>query len=126
MTTATRPSSWCGNRMISNVNELTPDRALIFRLTHADNLSWILDHGLHCNASDVLDPNFVEIGNADLILKRPTRRVPVTPGGTLDHYRRPMRVLTRFAEASFSASNTRPSCEPSRSMTVGSRQRIVC
>ena len=58
--------------MISNVNELTPERALIFRLTHADNLSWILDHGLHCKASDVLDPNFVEIGNEDLILKRPT------------------------------------------------------
>ena len=72
--------------MISNVNELTPERALIFRLTHADNLSWILDHGLHCKASDVLDPNFVEIGNEDLILKRPKRSVPVTPGGTLNHY----------------------------------------
>ena len=72
--------------MIGNVQELTPQRALIFRVTHVDNLAWILDHGLHCKASDVQDPNFVEIGNADLIRKRPTKRVPVRPGGTLDQY----------------------------------------
>ena len=72
--------------MIANVSELTPQRALIFRLTHVDNLPWILDHGLHCKTSDVQDPNFVEIGNTDLIRKRPTRRVPVAPGRTLDHY----------------------------------------
>ena len=72
--------------MIANVNELTPQRALIFRVTHMDNLPWILDHGVHCKASNVQDPNFVEIGNADLIQKRPGKRVPIAPGGTLDQY----------------------------------------
>ena len=72
--------------MISNMNELTPEQALIFRVTHVDNLPWTLDHGLHCKASDVQDPNFVEIGNTDLIRKRPARRVPIAPGATLDHY----------------------------------------
>lgn len=72
--------------MIRNTNELTPERALIFRVTHVNNLPWILDNGLHCKASNVLDPNFVVIGNADLIQKRPTKRVPVDPGGMLDQY----------------------------------------
>ena len=72
--------------MLSNVSELTPERALIFRVTHVDNLPWTLDHGLHCKASGVQDPNFVEIGNTDLIRKRPMRTVPVAPGRTLDHY----------------------------------------
>ena len=72
--------------MISNLNELTPEHALIFRVTHVDNLQWILEHGLHCKASSVLDPNFIEIGNPDLIQKRPTKSVQIAPGGTLDQY----------------------------------------
>lgn len=72
--------------VIDSVSEITPEKALIFRVTHIENVAWILDHGLHCKASNLQDPNFVSIGNPDLIQRRPLRRVPVTPGHTLDHY----------------------------------------
>lgn len=65
---------------------LNPDRALIFRITHRDNLPWIMDHGLHASNGDVCDPNFRNIGNLDLISKRSQRIVPVGKGGTLSDY----------------------------------------
>jgi hypothetical protein len=65
---------------------LNPKDALIFRVTHRDNLPWILDHGLHAKSSNVLDPNFRRIGDLDLIDKRSTRRVRVGQGGTLSDY----------------------------------------
>ena len=63
-----------------------PEAACIFRITHVNNLPWILDHGLHCENSDVKDPGFVPIGMADLIKKRRGRPVPIGPGGTLSDY----------------------------------------
>jgi hypothetical protein len=65
---------------------LNPDRARIFRITHRDNLPWILDHGLHASNGRILDPNFRNIGNLDLIDKRSYRVVKVGPGGTLSDY----------------------------------------
>jgi hypothetical protein len=66
--------------------ELTADNALIFRITHRDNLSWILDNGLHCRNSEKQDPNFVNVGLVELIDKRKTWAVPVLPNGTLSDY----------------------------------------
>jgi len=65
---------------------LNADRARIFRITHRDNVPWILDHGLHAPKGRVLDPNFRNIGNLDLIDKRAHRVVRVGPGGTLGDY----------------------------------------
>jgi len=65
---------------------LTPEKALIFRIIHRDNLPWILENGLHCANSGKSDPNFVPIGNPDLIGKRKVRQVPQAPGGTLSDY----------------------------------------
>ena len=62
---------------------LNPDKALIFRVTHRGNVSWILDNGLVSRNSGVADPNFVAIGNPELIDKRRSRDVPIPPGGTL-------------------------------------------
>jgi len=62
---------------------LGPNAARIFRITHVTNVPWILDHGLHCQNSEKVDPNFVPIGLADLIQKRVTRRVLAGPRGTL-------------------------------------------
>ena len=59
---------------------------LVYRITHIDNVPWILEHGLHSDSSDVRDPNFVSIGNPDLISKRAVHGVPVGPGGTLGDY----------------------------------------
>jgi hypothetical protein len=65
---------------------LNPEKALIFRITHIDNVPWMLDNGLHCRTSGLQDPGFVAIGNQDLIDKRITREVDVRPGGTLSDY----------------------------------------
>lgn len=65
---------------------LTPKKALIFRITHVRNLPWILKNGLHCRTSSVHDPEFVPIGNAELIEKRHYKRIECEPGGTLSDY----------------------------------------
>ena len=72
--------------MANHYPNLNPEKALIWRIVHRDNLTWILDNGLHCANSGVLSPNYVNIGNADLIDKRRHRAVPITPGGTLADY----------------------------------------
>ena len=70
--------------MTANLN---PERALIFRIVHVSNVPWILEHGdLHCPSSAEQDPNYVNIGNAELIAKRSRRIVPIPPGGTLSDY----------------------------------------
>jgi hypothetical protein len=65
---------------------LNPSKAFIFRVTHRENLPWILDHGLHAQSSASLDPNFRQIGDPELIHKRTRRAIPVDPGGTLSDY----------------------------------------
>jgi hypothetical protein len=65
---------------------LTLDRALIFRITHRDNVLRILTHGIHCQSSEVVNPAFVSIGSADIIGKRTSRTVDVAPGGLLVNY----------------------------------------
>lgn len=65
---------------------LNATAARIFRITHIKNVPWILRHGLHCRSSDIADPDFVPIGNPDLIHKRSDRPVPIPPGGWLADY----------------------------------------
>lgn len=72
--------------VIRDVDELTPQRALVFRLTHIDNMPWILANGLHCSTSARRDPDFVSIGNTEVIQKRRRTAVPVGPRQTLADY----------------------------------------
>ena len=65
---------------------LNPEKALIWRIVHRDNVPWILDNGVHCRNSTVRDPGYIDIGNAELIDKRAHRSVPIGPGGTLSDY----------------------------------------
>jgi len=65
---------------------LNPERALIFRITHRDNVPWILDHGVHCAASPVKDPGYVQIGKPDLIAERRQHPVPLPSAGVLSDY----------------------------------------
>jgi ssDNA thymidine ADP-ribosyltransferase, DarT len=67
-------------------NNLNAQKALIFRIVHRGNVPWMLDHGVHCGSSATRDPNYITIGNADLIAKRTSRSVPVHPHGTLEDY----------------------------------------
>ena len=66
--------------------DLTPQRGLLFRITHVANLPWLLANGLHSANGGMVDPGFTAIGNPDLIAGRAHRRVPVPPGGTLADY----------------------------------------
>lgn len=66
--------------------KLNADKALIFRITHRDNVPWILGHGMCCRNASVQDPNYRTIGNPELIDKRQRRSVPIPPGGTLSDY----------------------------------------
>jgi hypothetical protein len=68
------------------MSSLTPEKALIFRITHIENVPWILANGLHCRNSGIFDPNYREIGNRDLIAKRAHRTISIAPGGTLADY----------------------------------------
>jgi hypothetical protein len=68
------------------MSNLNTEKALIFRITHVKNVPWILKSGLHCSNSNRSDPNYVQIGNAELISRRRTRDVPVYPHGTLSDY----------------------------------------
>jgi hypothetical protein len=65
---------------------LTPTNARIFRITHIRNVPWLLRNGICCRNSPAKDPEFVEIGNPDLITKRLFREVPIPPGGGLGGY----------------------------------------
>lgn len=58
---------------------LNPEKALVFRIIHKDNVPWILRNGLHASNGTKLDPDFRNIGNTDLIDKRSTRVVRVGP-----------------------------------------------
>jgi hypothetical protein len=66
--------------------ELNADKALIFRITHKNNLRWILENGLHSRTSTKRDPNFVNIGIIDLIEKRHVQQIQTPPGGTVSDY----------------------------------------
>ncbi|AZZ92435.1 DUF4433 domain-containing protein [Hahella sp. KA22] len=65
---------------------LNPQKALIWRIVHRENVPWILDHGLHCGNSPVSSSNWVSIGNPELTDKRATHAVPVGPKGYLNDY----------------------------------------
>lgn len=68
------------------MSNLTPAKALIFRIAHVSNIPWILAHGLHSSTGAHSDPNYVQIGNTELIARRTTRIVPIPPDGTLSDY----------------------------------------
>lgn len=68
------------------MSKLSPEKALLFRITHVKNIAWMMANGLHCKNSEERDPDFVPIGNADLIAKRSSREIPIDPGGRLSDY----------------------------------------
>ena len=65
---------------------ITQASANIFRITHRENIPWILQHGLYCPDSPVIDPTFVSIGHKEIIERRRKVVVPIPPGGTLADY----------------------------------------
>jgi hypothetical protein len=72
--------------MANGYSKLNADNAFIWRITHIDNLPWILVNGLHCSNSPKQSPAWVNIGSEELIDKRRHRLVPLPPGGALSDY----------------------------------------
>ena len=69
-----------------SVDLLNPEKALIFRIVHKDNVNQVLQAGCHCRSTMAAQAGYVEIGNQELIQKRNQRAVPCGPGGTLSDY----------------------------------------
>lgn len=65
---------------------LNPEKALIFRIVHKDNIGQVLQAGCHCRSTMAAQGGYVEIGNQELIQRRTSRAVPCPPGGTLSDY----------------------------------------
>lgn len=65
--------------------DLNPQKALIFRIVHRDNMSSVWADGCHCQTTTV-GKKFTQIGNLEVIGKRARRVVPCPPGGTLSDY----------------------------------------
>lgn len=65
---------------------LNPEKALTWRITHRRNLPWILANGLQAVNSQARSPDWVTIGNPELIDRRGRRPVPLTPGGMLNDF----------------------------------------
>ncbi|WP_340619610.1 type II toxin-antitoxin system toxin DNA ADP-ribosyl transferase DarT [Xenorhabdus siamensis] len=65
---------------------LNPEKALIWRITHRQNIPWILANGLHAGNGATRSPNWVTIGNEDLINRRGHRTVLLPPQGVLNDY----------------------------------------
>lgn len=72
--------------MPNHYRNLNPEKALIWRIVHRDNLPWILDNGLHCGNSGIRSANWVDIGNPELIDKRANHPVLIPPAGVLGDY----------------------------------------
>jgi hypothetical protein len=72
--------------MPNHYPNLNPEKALIWRITHRHNLPWILANGLHAGNGGVRSPDWVTIGNEELISRRAHREVPLRPGGVLNDY----------------------------------------
>lgn len=59
----------------------------VFRMTHIDNVPFIVRNGLWSELSEVQDPRFVPIGNPSIIEKRTHKPVGANPpGGVLGEY----------------------------------------
>lgn len=67
---------------------LTPDKGFIFRIMSLDNLAHVLEYGVACRNCHHLNqqPNFVTIGEDDIITKRDLAKVSCAPFGVLADY----------------------------------------
>ncbi|MDF9794994.1 hypothetical protein OKW21_000257 [Catalinimonas alkaloidigena] len=63
-----------------------PDIVRLYRLVHYRNLPHILEHGLYTRKSPHFDPNYVEIGDSDLIRKRTEYPIKLSGYGNVGDY----------------------------------------
>ena len=64
-----------------------PDIIKIYRIVHINNIEYLLENGMHHREHDDADPNYINIGDSDLIAKRNEYPVGINPpGGNLGEY----------------------------------------
>ena len=64
-----------------------PNRIYLYRITHIDNLDFILESGkLTCPSSSDCDPNYIGIGDVTLISSRSSKEVNIEPNGNFTDY----------------------------------------
>ena len=68
------------------MSNISPEKALIFRIVHVDNLPWMLENGLQCRNSANANPSYVSVGSEEIIAVRNAREVPIPPGGSYGDY----------------------------------------
>lgn len=64
---------------------LNAEKALIWRIIHISTMTSILDNGLYCR-NHTNAPTLTSIGNQELISRRATHPVPISPFGFLNDY----------------------------------------
>jgi hypothetical protein len=64
-----------------------PEKILLHRIIHIDNLDYILDlKKLTCPNHPEKDPNYIGIGDSTLIQSRSQTEIPLAPNGTFNDY----------------------------------------
>lgn len=63
-----------------------PEPIWLYRITHIQNLSHILEHGIATAGSKHADRNYKSIGSSTLIKNRRSVQAPDPPGGTFEEY----------------------------------------
>lgn len=64
-----------------------PDRIYLYRITHKDNLDFILKSGkLTCPSHAGSDPNYIGIGDSTLIRSRSSKHIDIRPYGNFTDY----------------------------------------
>jgi hypothetical protein len=64
-----------------------PDIVKIYRIIHIDNIEYLLENGMHHREHSDADPNYINIGDSDLIAKRHEYPIGIEPpGGALGEY----------------------------------------
>lgn len=64
-----------------------PDIVKIYRIVHIDNIRYLLTHGIFNRGHENADPDYINIGDSDLIAKRHDYPVGINPpGGALGEY----------------------------------------
>lgn len=64
-----------------------PETIWLYRIVHIDNLEYLLQHGMFHPEHSKADPNYINIGDSELIIKRNDYPVGIVPPGeTLGRY----------------------------------------
>lgn len=64
-----------------------PDTIYLYRITHIDNLDFILEaKAIRCPNAVNSDPSFIGIGDSSLIQSRRSKQIPIEPNGDFSDY----------------------------------------